>query len=422
MVYVDFLQFQFYKNIYFWQSGRNEASTPMNINSINVFYMQQELFPDKNFSSLKSGSLVPQNKGKKLISREQQSFNRLTARINSLQEKISKDTDFLTLLNAHFYKTVTPEIIRLGEEKIKLSHLLHKKRENEKLSAHLNEKLDILIFQLLDDAFSVIEPDEKARELFAHYNGASYEEELDAQKDDMANLFSSIFFEHTGIKIDPEELKKENADFSKLGDSIKEQLKNTGQSSRKKTKKQLEKEELEKKTEEIKIKSLRGIYLSLAKILHPDKEPDEELRKEKEEYMKRVTTAYDNKDLMELLRLEIIWVKSHEKSLENTPVDTLKIYIQLLKDQVKDLEHESLMIVESPAYSNVIEYLFLSWNIAYDRIDHRRQEYIATYTTYSNAVSSLEKGNRNRSVIVKCIENFYDEGDDDLPDFLSDRF
>ncbi len=383
--------------------------------------MQQELFQE-NTPPLKKESLVPQYKGKKIISREQQSFNRLAARIKSLQEKISRDTDFLTLLNTHFHKTVTPEVIRLGEEKIKLSHLLHEKRKNEKISVHLNEKLDVLILQLLDDAFSVIEPDEKTRELFVHYNGASYEEEIDAQKNEMADLFSSMFFEHTGIKIDPEELKKENPDFDKLDDTIKEQLKDTGKPPRKKTKKQLEKEELEKKKEEIKTKSLRGVYLSLAKILHPDKEPDEGLRKEKEEYMKRVTTAYENKDLMELLRLEIIWVSDHEKSLENTPVDTLKIYIQLLKDQVKDLEHESLVVLENPVYSNVTEYLFLNLNVAYATMDQRRQKYIATHTSYSNAVSALEKGNRNRSVIVKCIEDFYDEEEDDLPDFLSDEF
>ena len=385
--------------------------------------MQQNLFPENNVAPSENSSLPVQvNKGKTIISKEQQSFNRLTARIKSLQEKIKKDTDFLTVLNTYYHKKVTPEVVKLGEEKIKLSHLLHEKRKAEKLSVHLNDKLDELIFQLLDDAFSVIEPDEKTKELFARYNGASYEEEMDAQQDNMAELFSSMFFEQTGIKIDPEELKKSHPDFEKLDDSIKKQFNNGSQKNQRKTKKQLEKEAIEKQKEEVKNKSLRTIYLSLARILHPDRELDENLRIEKEEYMKIVTAAYNNKDLMELLRLEILWVNNHEKSLENTPVDTLKIYIQLLKDQVKDLEYESLMVVENPAYSNVAGYLFLNQSVAFARIDHSRQGYIATHSKYADAIIALEKNNRNRSVIVKCIEDFYEEVDDDFPDFLSEAF
>jgi hypothetical protein len=385
--------------------------------------MQQILFSDRNEPSPKNESLVQINKGKKLISKEQQSFNRLTARIQSLQEKIKKETELLGVLNTYFHKKVTPEVVRLGEEKIKLSHLLHEKRKGEKLSVHLNDKLDELIFQLLDDAFSVVAPDEKTKELFEQYNGASYEEEAQADRDDMAEMFSSMLFEQTGIKIDPEELKKDNPDFSQLDENIREQFKNSYQNSKKKkTKKQLQKEELEKQKEEVKNKSLRGIYLSLAKILHPDLEPDENLKLEKEEYMKKVTAAYNNKDLMELLRLELIWVSSHEKSLQDTPVDTLKIYINLLKDQVKSLEYESLMVVNNPVYSNVAGYLFFNQGVAFTKIDHDRQSYIATHTSYSDAVSALEKGNRNRSVIVKCIEDYYDEVDNDFPDFLPGSF
>ncbi|MEO6328601.1 MAG: hypothetical protein ABIO55_06705 [Ginsengibacter sp.] len=385
--------------------------------------MQQNLFPENNVALSENSSLpVRINKGKTIISKEQQSFNRLTARIKSLQEKIKKDTDFLTVLNTYYHKNVTPEVIKLGEEKIKLSHLLHEKRKAEKLSVHQNGKLDQLIFQLLDDAFSVIEPDEKIKELFARYNGASYEEEMDAQQDNTAELFSSMFFEQTGIKIDPEELKKTHPDFEKLDDSIKEQFNNGSKKNQRKTKKQLEKEEIEKQKEEVKNKSLRTIYLSLARILHPDRELDENLRVEKEEYMKIVTTAYNNKDLMELLRLEILWVSDHKKLLENTPADTLKIYIQLLKDQVKDLEYESLMVVENPAYSNVAGYLFLNQSTAFASIDHNTQGYIDTHNKYADAIIALEKNNRNRSIIVKCIEDFYEEVDDDFPDFLSEAF
>jgi glutathionylspermidine synthase len=107
--------------------------------------------------------------------------------------------------------------------------------------------------------------------------------------------------------------------------------------------------------------------------------------------------------------------------LENTPVDTLKVYIQLLKDQVKDLEYESQAIVGNPVYASVARYLFLNQTQAHAQIDRDRGEYIATHTLYAEAMSALEKNNRNRSVIVKCIEDFYFE-EEDFPNFFTDAF
>ncbi len=370
--------------------------------------MQQSLFQESE--NYKSGTGLTIKKNKAVLSKEQQSFNRLTARIRSLQEKINKDIQLLDELAACYSKKVVPEVVQLGKEKIKLSHLLHEKRKGEKLSGHLNEKLDELIFQLLDDAFAVVEPDEKDRELFAHYNGATYEEVREMQKDNMAEDFASMMSEAMGIDIDPEEFKKESPDFDKLD----EQLNNKQQNSRKKTKKQLEKEEREKQKEEIKNKSLRGVYISLVKILHPDLETDANAKLEKEEYMKLVTAAYNKKDLAELVRLEVIWVKNHEESLQNTPVDVLKIYIQLLKDQVKDLEFQSQSVIHNPVYSNVADYYFFSRGSAFGKIEEDRNEYISMHTRFANAIQSLEKGNRNRSVIVQCIGDFYFEEDNDF--------
>ena len=45
--------------------------------------------------------------------------------------------------------------------------------------------------------------------------------------------------------------------------------------------------------------------MSLAKMLHSDLETDETLKLEREELMKKVTAAYQDKDLNTLLKLEI---------------------------------------------------------------------------------------------------------------------
>ena len=94
--------------------------------------MQQNLFSEEGGLKKESNNFpLHINKGKAVISKEQQSFNRLTARIKSLQVKIKKDSEILSELNAYFHKKVSPEVKRLGEEKIKLSHLLHENRSAE---------------------------------------------------------------------------------------------------------------------------------------------------------------------------------------------------------------------------------------------------------------------------------------------------
>ena len=80
---------------------------------------------------------------------------------------------------------------------------------------------------------------------------------------------------------DPESLGKIHERLHQAKVDIDEKLANR-KTSRKKTKKQLEAEEISKIQEELKNKNLRSVYLSLAKILHPDSETDPDLKAEKE--------------------------------------------------------------------------------------------------------------------------------------------
>lgn len=80
----------------------------------------------------------------------------------------------------------------------------------------------------------------------------------------------------------------------------------------------MSKREIEKEIQAEKTgKSIRGIYLELVKELHPDKEADETQRLLKEERMKQLTKAYQEKDLASLLRMQINWLEESAKE----PID-----------------------------------------------------------------------------------------------------
>ncbi len=84
---------------------------------------------------------------------------------------------------------------------------------------------------------------------------------------------------------------------------------------------------------------LRALYRKLASSMHPDREQDADEKLRKTEAMQGLNTAYQNKDLLSLLKL-------HNQTMQSNPVaetlaeDTLREYSALLKAQLKSLESD----------------------------------------------------------------------------------
>jgi hypothetical protein len=347
------------------------------------------------------------------LTKEHQAFNKLTKRIDNLLKKIASETDKMDLLNAYYQSEVFTKVLELGRYKIQLSHLLHKKRSVIDLSKAQNKKLDEVIVDLLDDAFSVIEPDEDIKKVYDHYTEESYDEDMKAEETLMKSMMAEMFKEQFGFTLDPSAFDN-NADFKKIENDLKRQMEESQsqQKPRKKTKKQLEKEMVQEQKEELKKKSLRSIYLSLAKLLHPDTEKDESLKAEKEEAMKKVTVAYNDKDIMKLLQIEMQWVSTHKQTLDNTDVDTVAIYVQLLKDQVQQLEFELNMVYNNPRYAHVMEYQHAPLIVGKREIVKMANRYTSTTDRIADHVMALEQSSHPSVAIKACIQEFYVRNDD----------
>jgi hypothetical protein len=140
-----------------------------------------------------------------------------------------------------------------------------------------------------------------------------------------------------------------------LNDRDFEKNKNKNQSKPKnKTKAELKREELQKQKDELKNKSIRSIYLALAKTLHPDLETDIDLKLEKEELMKKVIIAYDNKDLTTLLKLEMQWIYKEQNAALSA--EKLRVYIEVLREQVNELEIQKYSFYNHPRFQPIFDY------------------------------------------------------------------
>ncbi|MCF3650070.1 hypothetical protein [Synoicihabitans lomoniglobus] len=104
-------------------------------------------------------------------------------------------------------------------------------------------------------------------------------------------------------------------------------------------------------------RTLSVIYKQLAKALHPDLETDPTKREQKHHLMQELTTAYKQGDLHTLLRLELAWIQREEDDLDRLTDEKLKVYIELLQQQVADLREEVAAIPYQPHFATVSRFV-----------------------------------------------------------------
>lgn len=123
-----------------------------------------------------------------------------------------------------------------------------------------------------------------------------------------------------------------------------EQAERTG---RKKTAKQQAREDKQKADLLQTSQSIREVYRKLASALHPDRESDPAERARKTALMQRVNQAYDKKDLLLLMELQLELEHIDAASIANLSEDRLKHFNKILKEQLAELAEE-IAYLEQP--------------------------------------------------------------------------
>lgn len=108
----------------------------------------------------------------------------------------------------------------------------------------------------------------------------------------------------------------------------------------KKTAKQLAKEAQQQAEEQQISLSIREVYRKLASTLHPDRETDARERERKTALMQRVNEAYEKRNLLQLLKLQLELEHIDQNAVNNISEDRLKHYNKILKEQLVELEQE----------------------------------------------------------------------------------
>jgi hypothetical protein len=308
-----------------------------------------------------NSSLLISTNNKKKLTKNQEAFNKLTARIEKLQKEIAKKQLQFDAAIKIYSTELYPVRLKVLQQRNELILLLWKNYKDKKLAKPdqkylkeiIREHLQILLTEMTD------EPEEKIKEIFNAVEGDDYDDALEKEKEiERAEMMQ--FLKKSKVDLKGVDLSDDDILIQKLQEAKQKMLAERAekvnafkqnQTIKKKTAKQLEAERIQQAVAEMKQKNISTIYKQLAKLFHPDLEQDEQRKAEKSLLMQELTLAYEAKNLHALLRLELKWIHKENDHLESLTEEKLSIYMEILKEQVQELQDQKESIIQQPQYA-----------------------------------------------------------------------
>jgi chemotaxis protein histidine kinase CheA len=294
---------------------------------------------------------------KEVLSKRQKEFNRLTKKIEQLEKVLTAFREGKDRLHHLVSKEMNPLYQQMNAMKAEIvrsmdvifTDKIFKKGDKKKLS-----------YLITDLSFDLIGEDgyEDLKSIFNKHSEVDYdainaEVELEAAEmaKNMASHFGMHFEEDEDISTKEKFQERIFEKLFEMDEESKEQerIKDEKKAQRPKTQKQLEKEEKQKNEENRLTKSVRAIYMDLVKAFHPDREKDESEKLRKTEVMQRVTQAYNENNLMALLKLQMELDRIDQSHLESLADEQLIYYNKILKQQADELEYEKFYLIQDLA-------------------------------------------------------------------------
>ena len=351
--------------------------------------------------------IVPQEQ--KSLSKKQQTFNRLTQRIELLKQEIKEESDKLELLMNMYGKEILPLYSRIAESRIKLAKVLARATERISFSSRHYNAIGEAIVSLCEEAFGDIDMNSELEELYDRWAAESYRAKLNQQLYRAKEMFADMMRDRYDIDIDVEDIEDTTEGFAQFKQRMKAQIdqerQQFWQERHQKSKRQRQKEAAKKAEEEQKQRSIRSIYIALAKVVHPDGEKDDAVRAVKEEVMKKVVAAYEQQDLQTLLALELEWIHQTTVNLKMLTDEKLQVYLDVLKQQAEDLERERIELLHSATYAAVAAYSSMPTNIAKSRILRDKRE-LKEYNSRLIAAASAFRSSEAKHPIMEFVAAF----------------
>ncbi len=332
----------------------------------------------------------------KKLTKNQDQFNKLNKKIEKLNFEIKNEHNRLSAILDLFSNQMKPILMENAQKRFRLAKALSETSKRIKFGKKELEKLKIVILDFCEGSMAEMGFNEEQEEFYNHWSDISYQDLIKEESQQIKDEFSKMMKEEFDFDLDfsPEGFEELRKKFEN-----KKENRASIQSNKKKTKSQIAAENRAKAAEELKNKSIRSIYISLVKVLHPDLEMDEQTKSEKEHLMRQVTLAYEKKDLSTLLKFEIEWLHRETEQLEKLTDDKLKVYISVLKEKVEELIFEKEKIQMNPIFLEIEEYMHLPENRVHTVMMNRMKAAKQRQYQFDGKIKELEKTDNKKKVM-----------------------
>ena len=367
-------------------------------------------------------SILDKDKSKK-HSKEQKRFDSLTKRIEDLEIKLEKEEQKLNAAIQEYNYKVYPLEKSIVEKKSEFVFKIDEKSKKYKLTKKQREIISDVITMEMSAIFDQQEPTKEQEELYDKWSECSYKAEVAEQESFEREVFEASIKHVFNGEIDASDFEDTPEGRARMKERIEAyyEEKNNEFKTNQQNKKLTKKEQLQAQAEELKLKNIRSIYISLVKVLHPDIEQDDTLKVQKNELMKKVTAAYENKDISTLLRLEAEWISQTNGRLDSVTDATLKLYNETLHQRLQELEYKKFMLHRNPIYENIQHLVHLNEKIISSEIDKVVTESRYELEEMEESIELVDDS-ETKAEFVEFVSDYLEFTGDDEMDFYNNFF
>lgn len=279
------------------------------------------------------------------LSKEQKAFNTLIKQIDAKRARLAAWQEIIPSYQQKYASELAPLVKTSQDIEIELVHCLDRTSDQKGLTSTERRMIDDLISELAG-RLAAERDDADLKSIYNKHSGSDFDAEETAAVEGMKSMFEDVLGVDLGDDFDmssPEELLKRaqaHMHEQQTQHQADRQAQEERRAKRKKTAKQIAKESQQLAEEQQTSQSIRELYRKLASALHPDREPDPQERDRKTVLMQRINQAYDNKNLLLLLELQLELEHIDQVTINNITAGRLKHYNKILKEQLNELEHE----------------------------------------------------------------------------------
>jgi ABC-type Zn uptake system ZnuABC Zn-binding protein ZnuA len=276
------------------------------------------------------------------LTKDQKAFNTLVKKIEAQRKQLAEWNEAIPQIQQKYVSDLLPLQDKETDLCVQLARRLDQAWSKKGITKAEQRKLSGLIVDLAQEILEGRDDDE-IKNLYNLHSQSDFDAEESARQGELKAMLEDMIGMDLGEDVDMNSLddvmQRVESQFHALQEENAAQYyedpaprKKSAKAKAREAKKEAEEKEISQ--------SIREVYRKLASALHPDREPDATERVRKTELMQRVNDAYEKRNLLQLLELQLQLEHIDPDHLANLSAERLKHYIKILKDQLAELDSE----------------------------------------------------------------------------------